>query len=44
MDAECIRLLRDRVENSGNREGMGEEIKDETIRAVAVIAAVVVCF
>jgi hypothetical protein len=36
LSAECIRLLRDRVENS--EEGGG--LKDETISAVATLAAV----
>ena len=36
LSAECIRLLRDRVENSEEAGGL----KDETISAVATLAAV----
>jgi len=38
LSAECIRLLRDRVENSDLEGGSG--LKDETISAVATLAAV----
>ena len=37
LSAECIRLLRDRVENS---DPNGDGLKDETISAVATLAAV----
>jgi hypothetical protein len=36
LSAECIRLLRDRVENS---DPNGDRLKDETISAVATLAA-----
>jgi hypothetical protein len=36
LSAECIRLLRDRVENS---DPNGDGLKDETISAVATLAA-----
>jgi hypothetical protein len=39
LSAECIRLLRDRVEKSG-----GNGLSDETISAVATLAAVEVSF
>jgi len=37
LSAECIRLLRDRVENSDLN---GDGLKDETLSAVATLAAV----
>ena len=40
LSAECIRLLRDRVENSEEAGGL----KDETISAVATLAAIEVSY
>jgi hypothetical protein len=42
LSVKCIRLLRDRVENSDTEGGAG--LKDETISAVATLAAVEVSF
>ncbi|KAF8857734.1 hypothetical protein BDZ45DRAFT_744066 [Acephala macrosclerotiorum] len=42
ISAECIRLLRDRVENEASRVALG--VSDQTISTVATLAAIEVCY
>jgi hypothetical protein len=44
LEGECIRLLRERVENAEPGEGLVEGVSDLTISAVVMMAAVEVCF